>query len=336
MENKKKIDIKRIGNFLMNNAVVIMIVLSAIAVGINNPNFFGMYNIKNLLMNVSVRAVIAFGIAAVLIMRNNDLSAGRQVGFAGCIAATLLQRADYVQKVYPNMPPLNMWVVCVLLMVGFALTFGLINGLVVSKMHVPAFIGTYGMQTVIYGICLVYTGAQPIGGLIEKYTDWAAGSVFGLDFLPNLGVVALLVGLFIWFLFNHTPFGKKMYAIGGNPNAAAVSGINIDRMTIISYMLAAALFALAGFMLGAKAGGTSAALAAGYELFAIAGCTIGGVSTNGGIGKVSGIVIGVLVFEILKVEMQFVNVNVAYTYVIQGIVIVIAIALDIRKYITRK
>ena len=337
MDNQvKKFDIKKVGGFLLNNAVVIMIIISAIAVGISNPNFFGMYNIKNLLMNVSVRVVIAFGIAAVLIMRNNDLSAGRQVGFAGCIAATLLQRADYVQKVYPDLPELNMWLVCILLMIGFALTFGLINGLVVSKMHVPAFIGTYGMQTVIYGICLVYTGAQPIGGLIEKYTNWAAGSVFGIDFLPNLGVVALLVGLFIWFLFNHTPFGKKMYAIGGNPNAASVSGINIDRMTIISYMLAAALFALAGFMLGAKAGGTSAALAAGYELFAIAGCTIGGVSTNGGIGKVSGIVIGVLVFEILKIEMQFVGVDVAYTYVVQGIVIVIAIAPDIRKYIARK
>ena len=337
MDNKvKKFDLKKIGNFVMNNAVIILIIISAILVGIDNPNFFGKYNIKNLLMNVSVRVVIAFGIAAVLIMRNNDLSAGRQVGFAGCIAATLLQRADYVQKVYPNLPPLNMWLVCALLMIGFAITFGLINGLVVSKMHVPAFIGTYGMQTVIYGICLVYTGAQPIGGLIDQYTNWAAGSFMGLDFVPNLGIVALLVGLFIWFLFNHTPFGKKMYAIGGNPNAASVSGINIDRMTILSYMLAAALFALAGFMLGAKAGGTSAALAAGYELFAIAGCTIGGVSTNGGIGKVSGIIIGVLVFEILKIEMQFVGVDVAYTYVVQGIVIVIAIALDIRKYIARK
>ncbi|MBR5048157.1 MAG: beta-methylgalactoside transporter, partial [Erysipelotrichaceae bacterium] len=142
MDNQaRKIDIKSIANFLMNNAVVIMIIISAIAVGISNPNFFSMYNIKNLLMNVSVRVVIAFGIAAVLIMRNNDLSAGRQVGFAGCIAATLLQRADYVQKVYPNLPPLNMWLVCALLMIGFALTFGLINGLVVSKMHVPAFIG---------------------------------------------------------------------------------------------------------------------------------------------------------------------------------------------------
>ena len=108
MDNQvKKFDIKKVGGFLLNNAVVIMIIISAIAVGISNPNFFGMYNIKNLLMNVSVRVVIAFGIAAVLIMRNNDLSAGRQVGFAGCIAATLLQRADYVQKVYPDLPELN-------------------------------------------------------------------------------------------------------------------------------------------------------------------------------------------------------------------------------------
>ncbi len=333
---EKKITGKKVLQFLLNNAVIFMIVISAIIVGVQRPAFFSAYNLKNLLMNTSARMVIALGISGVLIMRNNDLSAGRQVGLAACIAATLLQRADYAQKVYPNLQPMNMWVLMILLMIGFAITFGLINGLVVSKMHVPAFIGTYGMQTVIYGISLVYTGAQPIGGLIDEYTAWASGSFMGMQFLPNLAIVAFIVGLFIWFLYNHTPYGKKMYAIGGNPNAAEVSGINLDRMTIISYMLAAALFALGGFMIGAKSGGANANLANGYELFAIAGCTIGGVSVSGGVGKVSGILIGVLVFEILKIEMQFVGVDVAYTYVVQGIVIVVAIALDIRKYIAKK
>jgi methyl-galactoside transport system permease protein len=322
--------------WIMNNAIMIMILVSAIVVGLTQENFLSVSNLKNLLMNTSVRFVIALGISGVLIMRNNDLSAGRQVGFAGCLAATLLQRADYAEKVYPNLQPMNMWLVCLLLMIGFALTFGVINGLVVSVMHVPAFIGTYGMQTVIYGICLVYTGAQPIGGLIPEYTDMCAGSLFGIDFLPNLAVIAVIVAVIIWFLYNHTPYGKKMYAIGGNPAAAEVSGINTRRMTIISYMIASALFALAGFMLGGKAGGTSASLASGWELFAIAGCTIGGVSVNGGIGTVPGILSGVLVFEVLKIELQFLGVNTAYTYIVQGIVIVVAIALDIRKYITKK
>jgi len=333
---KKKIDSKSVVTFLLNNAVIILIAISAIVVGVMDPNFVSAYNFKNLLMNVSVRMVIALGISSVLIMRNNDLSAGRQVGLAGCLACMLLQRADYSQKVFSwiNEPP--MIVVCIALMILFALTFGLINGLVVSKMHVPAFIGTYGMQTVIYGICLIVTGAQPIGGLIEKYTDWASGNFLNLSFLPNLAVIAIIVMIFIYVLFNHTPWGKKMYAIGGNPQAAEVSGINLDKMTIMSYMLAAALFALAGFMLGAKSGGASSALASGYELFAIAGCTIGGVSVSGGIGTVPGILIGVLVFEVLKIEMQFVGINVAWTYIVQGVVIVVAIALDIRKYIAKK
>ena len=127
-----------------------------------------------------------------------------------------------------------------------------------------------------------------------------------------------------------------MYAIGGNGNAAEVSGINTTKMTIISYMIASALYALAGFMMGGKAGGTSASLGASYELFAIAGCTIGGVSVNGGIGTVPGILTGVLVFEVLKIEMQFMGIDTAYTYIVQGVVIIVAIALDIRKYIAKK
>ncbi|MCR4634183.1 MAG: beta-methylgalactoside transporter [Erysipelotrichaceae bacterium] len=332
-KSNKKFDVVQ---FILNNALIILIIASAVFVGLQNPRFFSMANIKNLLANTSVRMVIALGISGVLIMRNNDLSAGRQVGLAGCICATLLQRADYASKVYPNMQPMNMWVVCILVMIGFAVTIGLVNGLVVSKLHVPAFIGSYGMQTIVYGIALIYTGAQPIGGLIPQYTEWASGSFMGIPLIPNLAIVTAIVMLVMWFLYNHTPYGKKMYAIGGNPDAAEVSGINTTRMTIASYMIAASMFALAGFMLAAKAGGTSSNLANGYELFAIAGCTIGGVSVNGGTGKVSGILMGVLVFEILKIEMTFLGIDTAWTYIVQGIVIVVAIALDIRKYIAKK
>ena len=324
------------GQWLLDNAVIILILLSAVVVGFLRPNFISFANIKNLISNAAVRFVIALGISGVLIMRNNDLSAGRQVGFASCIVATLLQRSDYASKVYPDLPELNMWVVLIVITIAFALVFGTINALVVAKLHVPAFIGTYGMQTVIYGICLVFTGAQPIGGLIQEYKDFCSGSLFNIQLLSNLGVVAAIVAVIFWFLYNHTPYGKKMYAVGGNPNAAEVAGINIFKMTWVSYMIASACFALAGFMLGGKAGGTAASMGEGYELFAIAGCTIGGVSVSGGTGKVSGILIGVLVFEVLKIELQFLGVDVAYTYIVQGIVIVFAIALDIRKYIAKK
>jgi len=322
--------------WLLDNAVIIMILASSVVVGIIYPKFLSMANLKNLISNSAIRFIIAIGISGVLIMRNNDLSAGRQVGFAACIAATMLQRADYVSKVYPDLPEMNMWFVLVVLMILFAVVFGTINSVVVAKFHVPAFIGTYGMQTVIYGICLVFTGAQPIGGLVEVYKNLCSGSLFNITLLSNVGAIALVVGIVFYILYNHTPYGKKMYAVGGNPTAAEVAGINIFKMTWISYMIASACFALAGFLLGGKSGGTAASMGEGYELFAIAGCTIGGVSVSGGTGTVPGVLIGVLVFEVLKIELQFLGVDVAYTYVVQGIVIVIAIALDIRKYIAKK
>ena len=127
-----------------------------------------------------------------------------------------------------------------------------------------------------------------------------------------------------------------MYAIGGNEVAAEVSGVNTSATLIRIYATAGFMYAVAGYLLAAKSGGSSASMGMGYELEAIAGCTIGGVSTTGGIGTVSGILVGVLVFELLKIVLQFLGVNPYYNYVVQGVVIVVAVALDIRKYIAKK
>ena len=127
-----------------------------------------------------------------------------------------------------------------------------------------------------------------------------------------------------------------MYAIGGNEQAAEVSGVNTRKTLIAIYTIAGLMYAMGGFLLAAKSGGASASLGQGYELEAIAGCTIGGVSTTGGIGTVSGVLVGVLVFELLKIVLQFLGVNPYYNYIVQGLVIVIAVALDIRKYIAKK
>ena len=127
-----------------------------------------------------------------------------------------------------------------------------------------------------------------------------------------------------------------MYAIGGNEQAAEVSGVNVKWTKIRIYVMATLAYALAGFLLGAKAGGTSVNMGQGYELEAIAACTIGGVSVNGGVGKVSGVLIGVLVFELLKSAMQFLGMETNLQYIVQGFVIIISIAVDIRKYIAKK
>lgn len=333
--DNSKLSGRRTGEFLLNNAVIIMMLVAAAAVSIMRPNFISQYNIKNLISNTSARFIIALGVSGCLITKGTDLSAGRLVGLAACLSATFMQRLDYTSKVYPDMgePPI-IWVF--LGVVAVCMVFGLLNGLVVSKLNVPPFIATLGMQTIVYGICLVYTGAQPIGGLRRDYTNISSGSLFGFQFLPYLGIIALLLGLIMWFVYNKTPHGKHMYAIGGNENSAEVAGINTTATKIIIYTTAACLYGIAGFLYGAKSGGASVNLGMGYELEAIAGCTIGGVSTNGGVGRISGMLVGVLVFELLKIAMQFMGVPSDYTYIVQGLVIIMAVSLDIRKYVAKK
>jgi len=335
MPEKNRVTKTDVINFLLNNAVLIMLILASIAVGIMRPTFFSEYNAKNLISNTAVRFIIALGVSGCLISKGTDLSAGRAVGLAACISATFLQSATYTNKVYPNLGDINIFLVILGVLIIAAL-FGLLNGAIVSYLKVPAFITTLGVQTIIYGICLVFTGAQPIGGLRPDYTDIASGSLFGITFLPYLGIIAAACGVIIWFVYNKTSHGKYMYAIGGNESAAEVSGINTKATKMVIFATAGLLYGLAGFLVGAKAGGTSVNAGFGYELEAIAGCTIGGVSTNGGVGRVSGILLGVLVFELLKIAMSFMGVEPSYTYIVQGIVIVTAVAVDMRKYAAKK
>jgi len=341
MPEKKEFSGAKVIKFLIDNAIPFLLLLISGAVWAMRPSFGSVANLRNLIANTSIRFIIALGVSGSIMTKGVDLSAGRAVGLAGCLAATFLQKADYTSKVYPHIGdiPIPVVLICI---VGIAAVFGLINGINVSYLNVPPLIATLGMMTVIYGICLVFTGAQPIGGLRNEYLEIARGSmgtlleVGQLNWFSWLGLIATGVGLFMWFLYNKTPHGKYIYAIGGNEQAAEVSGISLHRTKIFIYIVAGALYGLAGFLLGARAGGMSVNVGFGYELEAIAGCVIGGVSTNGGIGRVSGILVGVLVFEILKIALQFMGVEPSYTFIVQGLVIVFAVALDMQKTIAKK
>ena len=339
--------------FMSDNAIVLLVLLLAVITYFNSENFLSQSNTKNLIINMAPRFIIACGVSGCLITKGTDLSAGRQVGLAACVSAMLLQKMDYSAKMFPNLPDIP-WPVAMLIVMAVMAVFGAINGSVIAYLKVPPFIATLGMQLVVYGICSISTGNQPMGGYKESYLKVASGtlktgaqdlsgadlsdSLVGktLDFIPYLAICAVLVGVFIWFLYNKTRHGKYMYAIGGNESAAQVAGVNVPATIIRIYVLASILYGLAGFLVGAKAGGASTATAYGYELEAIAACTIGGVSANGGVGRVSGVLIGVLVFEILKICLQFLRLDPAYTYVAQGLVIIVAVALDLRKYLAKK
>ena len=207
-----------------------------------------------------------------------------------------------------------------ILVIAICAIVGLCNGLVVSYLKVQPFIATLGMQQVVYGICLVYTGGTPIGSLNKNFTSLASNTILKV---PVLIWIALIVAVCFWFLYNKTRHGKYMYAIGGNEAAAEVAGVNVYATKIRIYILASCMFGLAGCLLAAKSGGASVNTAMGYELDAIAASTIGGVSTTGGVGTVPGILVGVLVFELMKVALQFMNVNSSYTYIVQGLVIIV-------------
>ena len=327
--DKKKLSFKDI---MINYGVIIIVVLLVVYTGITSKNFLSVNNLTNILMNMSSRLVIALGIAGCIITAGCDLSAGRMIGLGGCIAGTLLQKMDYSQKFFPNMKPMNIFLALLIVMLICAV-FGAVTGFFIAYLNVPPFISTMAMMEIVYGINMIYTNATPLGGYVSSYTAIASGRFLGISYLIW---IALLVAVITWFIFNMTRHGKYMYAIGGNPQAAEVAGVPVKKTLIIIYAKAAAMYGLAGFMLGAKAGGASVQLGYGYEMEAIAACTIGGVSVSGGRGKVSSAIIGVAVFEILKAALQFLGVNSNAQWIALGVIIFVAISLDIRKYVARK
>ena len=328
MEKSKKFNLRE---FMINYGVIMVMFVLVIYTGLTSKNFFTMNNFANILANMSYRVVIALGIAGCVITGGCDLSAGRMIGFSACLAGTLLQKIDYAGKFFPGMAPLNPWLVLLIVMV-VAAAFGSVTGFFIAYLNVPPFIATLAMMEIIYGLGLIYTGATPLGGYTSAYTGIST-KILGVS---GLVWIALIMSGITWFIFNMSRHGKYMYAIGGNKQAAEVAGVPVNKTMVIIYAKAAAFYALAGFMIGAKAGGASVNTGLGYEMEAIAACALGGVSVTGGRGKVSSALIGVAVLELLKVALQYLGVDANAQYIAIGIVIFIAITLDIQKYVQKK
>lgn len=326
----------RVKNFLIENALVFVIFIMVVYTGFKADQFISLRNLKSILANVSVRFVIAIGVSGCLIIRGTDLSAGRIVGITAVLTGIMLQRSDAPGVLYPALAgkPILMALVCAMTL---GLVFGIINALIIAYLHVPPFIGTLGMQIAVYGLNMLLSKNSPIGSLNPAFTTFGAkGLTMGSLTIPWVFFVAFFVGVIFHILYKKTTYGKYMYAIGGNEEAAEVSGVNTTRQKFLIFSIAGVLYGLAGFLLAAKTGSAAVSAATGYELEAIAAATIGGVSTAGGVGSVPGILIGVIVFELLKTCLQFLGITPEMTYVVQGIVIVAAVALDIRKTMRKR
>ena len=329
---------QKIWALIKGNPIVVMMALASLIVGFTIPNFFSPENLNVLLGNTTIRFIIALGVSGCLITKGTDLSAGRQAALAATLTGVMVQKIDYTGRLFTWMPEMNMWVTLLIVMVIGA-CIGLITGSIVAYLKVPPFIATLGIQNIVYGINLIYTGAQPIGSFHQQFKDFFNWKILPFGTFKGFSgyiLFAFVFGLLFYFLYNKTTHGKYMYAIGGNENAAEVSGVNVKKKLVTIYVIASVMYAFAGFLMTGKSGGASASMGVSYELEAIAGCTIGGVSTTGGIGTVPGILVGVLVFELLKIILQFLGVNPNFNYIVQGLVVITAVAMDIRKYVAKK
>lgn len=337
-EDKKK----RIIDLILNNAMYIMIILAIIVIAIMRPRFLSAASIINIISLTAAKLPIALGIAGAIVLTGTDISAGRAVGLTACIAASLLQSASYSSKIFPGLDPLPIPVV-ILAVAAVGALIGLINGFFVAKFKLHPFIVTLSTQLIIYGVILIYlqmgtNGGQTLSGLDPSYTDFISGPLFRIAgiAIPRYVLYSIIITAIMWVIWNKTVFGRNMFAVGSNEEAANVSGVGVFATIVGVFILAGIMYALTGFIEGARIGSAASYTGLNYESDAIAACVIGGVSFVGGTGKISGIVTGVLLLQIIFVGLNFLSVDQNLLYIIKGLIILLACAIDMRKYLQRK
>ncbi len=348
--NYKELDKKDKFNFwkegIINNALYILLFIAVIYTYTQNQRFLTVNSIVNIISLSAANIPIACGIAGCIVLTGTDLSAGRVVGLTACISASLLQAVDYPTKMFPGLPDLPPYVSIPLVIIIVIIVGGIIgwfNGFFVAKFQLHPFIVTLATQLIVYGLLLMYimlngNNGQPISGLDKSFKIFVTGSfvsLFGVP-IPNYVWFACAVVIIMWFIWNKTTFGKNMFAVGSNAEAANVSGVNVMKTTIMVHTLAGCMYGITGFIESARIGSNQANTGLNYECDAIAACVIGGVSFVGGTGKISGVVLGVFLLRIIFVALNFLSINQNTQYIIKGLIILIACAIDMRKYLVRK
>lgn len=338
MDFKKLLGGKSLARFLLDNAIYIVLCLLIIVIIIIDPTFLSFKTFMAILTQASSRLILALGVGGLIVLAGTDLSVGRMVGLAAVASASLLQAVDYSRRIY-GFDPLPVWIVVVIAMI-LTCIFSTINGIITAKLNVTPFIVTLGTQLIIYGVASIYyerVGASPIAGLDKRFTDFAQGGFkLGSFTMPYILIYAIIATIIMWFIWNKTTLGKNMFAVGGNTEAAAVSGVNIAKTVILIYVLAGLLYGFSGTLEVARTGSATNNMGNGYELDAIAACVVGGVSFSGGVGTIPGIVAGALIFQVINYGLAYISVNPYMQYIIKGLIIVVAVAIDTQKYIKRK
>ncbi len=334
-------------DFFLTNGLYIIIIAFIILACILAPimgkgNLLTMNNVLTILEQSSTRIFFALGVGGLILLGGTDLSIGRLVGLGAVITCIILHPGENIIKIFgmsSNFDAIPM-AVRVLLALGlsilFCVAFSALAGYFTAKLNMHPFVTTLATQLIIFGFTCYATGTTSSGTIEGGIKNALAGRLGGPQGFPILIIYAVLCIAIVWFIWNKTRFGKNMYAVGGNKEAAAVSGINVFKITLLVFVFAGVLYGIGSFLEGLRLGTAVATTGTGYELDAIAACVVGGISFSGGIGKIKGAVIGVLLFTAITYILTILGLDTNIQFILKGVIIMAAVALDSVKYLKKK
>lgn len=337
---------KGFADWLIHNAVYIIIVAMVVVTAIVKPSWLNFTSLVAIIKHTAALLPLALGVAGTIVLTGTDLSLGKIWGLTALLSGAFLGYASTNGVIYEwtaNMPWIWILAVLILIMcVGGIL--GGINGYFVAEFSIHPFIVTLATQLIIYGIILLYGNLtnisviyQGTSNMASMYNSFVTGGFYiGKTLIEWYNLYAVLLMIIIWFIWNKTQFGKAMFAVGCNPDAANVSGINVKKTIFMVFVLAGICYGIAGFEYNPINGGAQLSTGTGGELDPITAAVIGGVSFTGGIGKVSGVLLGCVLLKVIDSCLLALGLSTAYINIIKGCIILIAVALDMKKYIVKK
>ena len=332
--------------FFLKNGLYIVIIAVFVFLGIITPAvkgspLFTYNNVLNILQQASPRMFYALGVAGLILLTGTDLSVGRMVGM-GMVAATIIMHQGMNTGTvfghaydFSGMPAGGRAVLALLVCVVLTTVFTTIAGFFTAKFKMHPFISTMANMLIIFGLVTYATKGVSFGSIDQSIPQMVIPKINGR--FPTIILWAIAAIIIVWFIWNKTTFGKNLYAVGGNPEAAAASGISVFAVTLGAFVLAGILYGFGDWLeCNRMVGSGSAAYGQGWDMDAIAACVVGGVSFTGGIGKISGVVVGVLIFTALTYSLTILGVDTNLQFVFEGIIILAAVTLDCLKYIRKK
>ncbi len=332
-------------DFLLKNGLYIAIIFVFIFLCIITPikknglQLLTVNNILSIMQQASPRMFLALGVSGLIMLAGTDLSVGRMVGM-GMTAATIIMHngpntGSVFGKVFDfsNMPVGGRILLALVVCVVLCTIFTTIAGFFTAKFKMHPFISTMANMLVIFGLVTYSTKGVSFGGIEQSIPGKIIPKVGGFPIIILWAIAAVAI---VWFIWNKTKFGKNLYAVGGNPEAASVSGISVFKVTLGAFIMAGILYGFGSWLECIRMiGSGSAAYGQGWEMDAIAACVVGGISFTGGIGKISGVVVGVLIFTALTYSLTILGIDTNLQFVFSGIIILIAVTLDCLKYVRK-